>query len=77
VVALVVAATVRLIICIAVVEAPIQHLFAVTLDPVLQAVLPLSLNDWSMSVVFEALTEKANTAEELAVKLYVGSEVVP
>lgn len=75
--ALVVAATLRLMISIGVVEGPIQQALAVTFEPVLQALVPLSLNEGSRSAVFEALTEYANTAEELAIKLNVGSLVVP
>ena len=76
VVALVVAATLRLMIVIGVVEGPIQQVLAVTVEPVLQAV-PLFLKDAATSLLVVAFTLYANTADELAKKLYVGTEVVP
>ena len=76
VVALVVAATVRLMIVMAVVDGPIQQVLAVEAEPVLHAV-PLFKKACATSGVFDALTRYANTAEELAKKLKVGTVVVP
>jgi hypothetical protein len=78
VVALVVAATLRLMIRKLPVEvAPCQHAYWVTVEPVLHDV-PSFLKAAATSDVVEAFTLYPNTAEVLPVKkVYVGTDVVP